>query len=146
MLIGHYKHTLDTKKRVSVPSKWRSDFVGDKLIITTGLDNSLFIFSETEWTNIAKKIVSMGFMDSDSRQFSRFMLANAYETNIDSHGRVLIPDTLAQFANLKSEVVLSGVYSRAEIWDAETYEKVMSNVKKDADELALRMSKFHNEN
>lgn len=142
MLIGHYQHSLDPKKRVSIPSKWRGDFANDKLIITTGLDTSLFIFSELEWKNIATQLASSGFLDADTRQFSRFMLANAYEVSIDSHGRILVPEPLAQHAKLKNDVTLSGVYSRAELWDTNTYEKVMKEVGKNAEDLALKMSRL----
>jgi MraZ protein len=141
MLIGHYNHTLDTKKRVSVPAKWRSDFTGDTVVITTGLDASLFIFGLENWKKIAEKIVAHGFLDTDSRQFSRFMLANAFEVAIDSHGRILIPDDLVSFAKLTTDVTLAGSYDRAEIWDAAVYEKMMSEVSHNAMDVAERISK-----
>lgn len=141
MLIGNYTHTLDPKKRLSIPAKWRSS-LGEKVVMTSGLDQSLFVFSETEWKKIAEKLVSLGFLDADSRQFARYMLANAFELSIDSHGRVLVPETLAKTANLKDEVVLAGVYSRIEVWDKDKYDNLMSNTSKSADEMALRIAKL----
>jgi MraZ protein len=141
MLIGNYIHTLDPKKRLSIPAKWRSS-LGEKVVMTSGLDQSLFVFSEIEWKKIAEKLVSLGFMDADSRQFARYMLANAFELSIDSHGRVLVPETLAKTANLKDEVVLAGVYSRIEVWDKDKYDILMSSTSKSADEMALRIAKL----
>ena len=85
---------------------------------------------------------SLGFLDADSRQFARYMLANAFEVSIDSHGRVLIPESLAKFASLNDEVILAGLYSRIEIWDKSTYDKLMSNTSKNADDMALRIAKL----
>lgn len=141
MLIGSYTHTLDPKKRLSIPAKWRSS-LGEKIVITSGLDQSLFVFGDDEWKKIAEKLVSLGFLDADSRQFARYMLANAFEVSIDSHGRVLIPESLAKFASLNDEVILAGLYSRIEIWDKSTYDKLMSNTSKNADDMALRIAKL----
>lgn len=141
MLIGSYEHTLDTKKRLSIPSKWRSIF-GEKVIVTTGLDKSLFVFSQEKWSAIASEISSNGFYSEDSRNFARFILSNAFELSIDSHGRVLLPDNLVNFASLKSEVILSGVFDRAEIWDKKEWEKAMQKVNKEAENTALRLSQI----
>ena len=141
MLIGQYEHNLDTKKRLSIPAKWRSIF-GDKVIITSGLDKSLFIFSELEWGKIATSISEKGFMDIDSRNFSRLILSNAFDLSIDSHGRVLLPDHLIKYADLKSEIILAGNYNRGEIWDRKEFSKLMEGINKNADDIASRMSKI----
>jgi MraZ protein len=141
MLIGHYTHTIDPKKRISVPVKWRTT-LGEKIVITSGLDESLFIWSVEEWKKIADKIVNLGFMSSDSRQFSRFMFSNAYEVDIDKVGRILVPENLCKFANLKEGVVLSGMYTRIEVWNETKYSEMMKIVEKDAEDLSLRISKL----
>jgi MraZ protein len=141
MLIGNFSHSLDSKKRLSIPAKWRV-FLGEKVILTTGLDKSLFVFSESQWLKIAEDISRNGFLDADARNFSRFILSNAFELSIDSHGRILIPDTLVTFSELKTDVVLAGNFSRAEIWDKTEYEKVMKNIGEDANGTASRMSKI----
>ena len=139
MLIGNYEHTLDIKKRLSVPAKWRSIF-GEKVIITTGLDKSLFVFSADKWSEIAKEVSGKGFYSEESRNFSRFILSNAFELSIDSHGRVLLPESLVKFAGLATDIVLSGVYDRAEIWDKAEFAKVMSSVNKNAENIASKLS------
>lgn len=141
MLIGQFNHNLDVKKRLSIPAKWRTIF-GDKVIVTSGLDRSLFIFSEIEWLKIATSISEKGFMNIDNRNFSRLILSNAFDLSIDSHGRVLLPEHLVKYADLKSDIILAGNYNRAEIWDKKEFEKLMESVNKNADDIALRMSKI----
>ena len=141
MLIGQFNHNLDVKKRLSIPAKWRSIF-GDKVIVTSGLDKSLFIFSELEWNKIAVSISEKGFMDVDTRNFSRLILSNAFDLSIDSHGRVLLPEHLIKYADLKTDVILAGNYNRGEIWDKQEFSKLMEGVNKNADDIASRMSKL----
>ena len=141
MLIGSYEHSLDIKKRLSIPAKWRG-ILGEKVIVTTGLDKSLFLFGIEKWDMIAKEISQKGFYLEDSRNFARFILSNAFELSIDSHGRVLLPDSLVEFANLKTDTILSGVYDRAEIWDKFEFEKIMKSVKGAAEDTAFRISQI----
>ena len=141
MLIGHFNHTFDDKKRISIPAKWRTT-LGKKVVITSGLDKSLFIFSMKEWTQIAEKISSLSFTNIESRKFGRFMLANAFDTDIDSVGRILINDSLRNFADLNSKVVLVGMYNRLEVWDEEIWNKYSSQNNKDADSIANKLSEI----
>ncbi len=140
MLIGKYTHDLDPKKRLTLPSKWRVD-LGKKVVVTNGLDNSLFIFPLKEWEVMAQKLSEGGFGNQDSRSFNRFMLGNAFETDVDSTGRIVIPDSLKDFAKLSSKVVLAGMYSRVELWDEKAWEANIAKVNAEADVLA---SKLHN--
>lgn len=114
MLIGHYKHTLDDKKRISIPAKWRS-MLGKKVVVTSGLDKSLFVFSLKEWQKIAEKLSTLSFTNKDTRSFTRFMLANAFDTDLDSVGRILITEALKDFANIKKNAILVGMHSRVEV-------------------------------
>lgn len=139
MLIGQYTHELDPKKRLTLPSKWRK-VLGKKVVVTNGLDNSLFVFPVKEWENTATKLASNSFGNSDSRSFNRFMLAHAFETDIDASGRILIPDTLKDFAKLSSKVVLAGMYSRVELWDESEWKKYSAKTANQADELAGKLS------
>src|SRR5579872_5045293 len=116
MLIGEYHHTLDPKKRLSLPAKFRKE-VGEKVVLTRGLDSCLFLFPESSWKGIAGKLAALPLAAADTRGFSRFLLSGAAETDVDSAGRILIPDYLKDFAGLASKVVLAGVSDRIEIWD-----------------------------
>jgi MraZ protein len=139
MLIGKYTHDLDPKKRITLPSKWRAD-LGKKVVITSGLDNSLFIFPIKEWENVAQKLSQGGFGNIDSRSFNRFMLANAYEVDVDAAGRIVIQDSLKDFAHLEGKVVLAGMYSRVELWNETTWNTNMAKVNGEADALASKLS------
>lgn len=141
MLIGHYTHELDPKKRLTMPAKWRKD-LGKRVIVTTGLDNSLFVYTEKEWGIIAEKLSSMSFGNQDSRSFNRFMLSNAYDIDIDASGRVLLPEVLKDFAKLTGKVVLVGMYSRLEIWNEEEWKRYQASTLKQADTLAGKLNEL----
>ncbi len=139
MLIGKYTHDLDPKKRLTLPSKWRTD-LGKKVVVTNGLDNSLFVFPIKEWEVVAEKLSASGFGNQDSRSFNRFILGNAFETDVDAAGRIVIPDTLKEFAHLSGKVVLAGMYSRIELWDEDRWTANISKVNGEADALASKLN------
>jgi division/cell wall cluster transcriptional repressor MraZ len=97
MLIGEYTHTVDEKNRISLPVKFRKE-LGRKIVVTHGLDNCLFLYPEKEWLSISEKLSKLGIGQSNMRGMSRFMLAGAVEIEVDSIGRILIPDFLKEFA------------------------------------------------
>ena len=138
MLIGEYKHTIDDKNRISLPSKFRKE-VGKSVVITRGLDQCLFLYSLYEWKKISEKIGELGMMQAETRGFNRFMLAGAAEISVDSVGRILIPENLKKFATIKSKVVFTGAYSRIEIWDEKKWDTYQSKVLKDADQIAEKL-------
>lgn len=141
MLIGQYTHDLDPKKRLTLPSKWRAD-LGKKVVVTNGLDNSLFVFSVKEWEKVAEKLSQSGFGNPDTRSFNRFILGNAFETDVDAAGRIVIPDTLKEFAKLSAKVILAGMHSRVEIWDESAWKAYTSKVSGEADVLAGKLSEL----
>lgn len=141
MLIGQYTHDLDPKKRLTLPSKWRVN-LGKKVVVTSGLDNSLFIFPVKEWEKVAEKLSQSGFGNLDTRSFNRFILGNAFETDVDAAGRIVIPDTLKDFAHLSEKVVLAGMYSRIELWNESSWKKNISKVNGEADTLASKLSEL----
>ena len=141
MLIGEHKHILDAKKRVSLPSKFRRE-MGNEVIITHGLDNCLFIYTVSEWTKIAEKLSQLSMGQADSRSFNRFMLSGATLTEIDSLGRILIPEFLKEFAGLHEKVVIIGVHSRLEIWDEEKWMTYKGNIEREADKLAEKLGEI----
>src|SRR5258708_10541659 len=139
MLIGQYSHTLDPKKRLSLPAKFRKE-LGKRVVITNGLDACLFVYPLKEWEKVAGKLAELSIGASDTRGFNRFMLAGATEAEIDGAGRILIPDFLKDFAKLGEKVVLVGVSTRVEIWDETAWQEYKSRVEKDADKLAEKLS------
>lgn len=135
MLIGEYLHTLDSKKRLSLPAKFRKE-VGRKVVITRGLDSCLFMYPLAAWQKIAAKLSELPVGQSDTRGLSRFLLSGAIETEVDGAGRVLVPEYLKEFADLKSRVVLAGVSDRIEIWNERQWEEYKRRIEKGADRMA----------
>jgi MraZ protein len=135
MLIGEYLHTLDSKKRLSLPAKFRKE-VGKKVVITRGLDSCLFMFPLSTWKGIAAKLQQLPIGAADTRGMSRFLLSGAVESDVDGAGRILVPDFLKDFADLKSRVVLAGVSDRVEIWNEKNWEEYKRQIEKSADTMA----------
>jgi len=137
MLIGQYKHSIDDKKRLSLPAKFRKE-IGKEIVITNGLDSCLFIYSQKEWRVLLEKLTELP-IGKAGRDFNRFLLAGATETNVDSVGRILIPDFLKIFAKLKSGIVLTGVGNRIEVWDEKLWQTYKNGIEKQADMLAEKL-------
>ena len=141
MLIGEYTHTLDEKKRLSLPVRFRTE-LGKRLVVTRGLEGCLFVYSQKEWASIAKRLGELGMGQASMRGFTRFMLAGASEVDVDASGRMLIPDFLRDFAGLKSKVVFAGLQSRVEIWNEKAWDSYTTRIEKEADMLAERLGEI----
>ena len=137
MLIGEYEHSLDAKGRLIMPSKLRQD-MGEKFIVTKGLDGCLFAFSQEEWLNFETKLKALPLSDRNARNFVRFFLSGATECELDKQGRFLIPNNLRNSAGLEKEVIIIGVGTRLEIWNKDTWEKCDEDIS--ADEIAENMA------
>lgn len=138
MFLGEYLHTLDAKKRISLPVKFRKE-VGKTIVVTRGLDNCLFVYSLKDWQKILKKLENLSIAQSDQRGFNRFLLSGAVEVGVDSVGRILIPDFLKDFAGLKSRVVVAGVNDRIEIWNEQAWKEYKKRIEKQADQMAEKL-------
>lgn len=141
MLIGEYTHSLDIKKRLSLPKKFRTE-LGKKVVVTRGLDNCLFMYGMSAWEEIAKRLKNLSFTQADTRGFNRFMLSGAVEVSIDSVGRILIPEYLKSFAELKTKVVFVGVQDRVEIWNEKAWIKYKTRIEKQADAMAEKLGEI----
>ena len=141
MLIGEYEHSLDAKGRLIMPAKLRED-MGDKFIITKGLDGCLFGFSQTEWSNFEEKLKTLPLTNKNARDFVRFFLSGAIDCEIDKQGRFLIAGNLRTYAELEKEAVIIGVGTRIEIWNKDKWKKYNSDENISADEIAENMTKL----
>ncbi len=137
MFMGEYNHTIDAKGRVIVPSKFRES-LGDEFVVTKGLDGCLFVYDNREWTAFEEKLKSLPITNKDARAFVRFFLAGAAGVEVDKQGRILLPGSLREFAELTKDVVLIGVGSRIEIWSKERWESAASF--EDMDDIAEHMA------
>lgn len=139
MLLGEYRHNVDVKGRVSVPSKFRDD-LGQSFVVTKGLDNCLFMYSKTEWETFEEKLKQLPLTNADARTFIRFFFAGATEVEVDKQGRINIPQVLRDYAGIKKDVVIAGVATRAEIWGSEAWDKYTSSEALNVSNIASQMS------
>lgn len=141
MFIGEYSHSIDPKKRLAIPSKFRKE-IGKQAVITRGLDKCLFIYPLKIWKELAKKLGSLPVGESGTRSFIRLTLAGATDVEVDKQGRVLLPDYLKSYAELRRNVTIAGLYNRMEVWDENKWKKYKSNAEKNTDEIAEQLGKL----
>ena len=141
MFIGEFQHNLDTKGRVAIPAKFRAKLSGGA-IITRGLDHCLFVFSNKDWETLAQKLIALPLAQANSRAFARLMLAGAMDVEIDKQGRILVPDYLREYAGLKKQTILAGLYNRIEMWDSEAWKEYKAKTEASSDEIAEKLSEL----
>lgn len=139
MLVGEFQHTIDNKGRVIMPAKFR-DYLGDRFVITKGLDNCLFVYPQEEWGVVVEKLRQLSFTKADARAFSRFFFSGADEVEMDKQGRVLLAPNLREYAGLEREIMVIGVSSRVEIWDREKWLSYSEQASSDYESIAEKIT------
>ena len=139
MFMGEYSHTIDTKGRLIIPSRFREE-LGETFVVTKGLDGCLFVFSDEEWKAFEIKLKSLPLTNKNARQFARFFVAGATPCELDKQGRLLLPATLREFAGLEKDVVLTGMLNRIEIWSKDKWNENNSLDDVAMDEIAEQMT------
>ena len=139
MLIGEYEHSLDVKGRLIMPVKLRES-IGEKFIITKGLDGCLFGFSQSEWFNFEEKLKSLPLTNKNARDFVRFFLSGAVECEIDKQGRFLVASNLREYASMEKEIIIIGVGTRIEFWSKDKWQKYNNSDNVSADDFAENMT------
>ena len=141
MFIGEYSHSIDLKKRLAIPSKFRSE-LKNKVVVTRGLDKCLFIYPMKVWEELAKKLGTLPMGESGTRSFIRLMLAGAVDVDLDSQGRVLIPDYLKEYAGLDRNVIIAGLFNRLEVWNEKKWGEYKQSAEKNTDEIAEQLGRL----
>ena len=141
MFIGEYTYSIDEKKRLALPPKFRQ-LLGRKAFITRGLDQCLFLYSMKAWESLAEKLSKLPLAQADARGFARLMLAGAMEVNFDNLGRILVPDYLKEYGQLGKKVVIAGVYNRIEIWDELKWKEYQKKTEKEVGDIAERLKEL----
>jgi MraZ protein len=141
MFIGEYTYSIDDKKRLALPQKFREK-LGKKVIITRGLDQCLFAYSQKEWSKLAQKLSQLPLSQADARGFARLMLTGAMELNIDKLGRILLPDYLKEYAKIEKKVIIAGVFNRIEIWDEKIWKEYKMRTEKEVGDIAERLKEL----
>jgi len=139
VFIGEFSHNLDDKGRIAIPKKFRPN-LSRGAVVTRGLDNCLFLYTKKEWEKLAEKLAALPFAQANTRAFSRLMLAGAMDVEIDAQGRVILPEYLRQYAQLKKEIIVAGLYNRIEIWNAEKWNEYKTKTEAESNQIAEQMS------
>ena len=141
MLIGNHRSKLDSKKgRVALPAKFRQ-FLGSKIIITMGHEQTLMIVPKKSWQSITRDIVNRPFISEPARDTDRFLLGNAYEVDLDVQGRFIVPLALKKYAKLSQNIVFVGMGNRVEVWDQEKWQERLSYLSKNINRITTSLSK-----
>ncbi len=141
MLLGEYKHSIDSKGRIIIPAKFREK-LGEHFIVTRGLDGCLFGYSLEEWEKVEEKLQELPMAKRDARKFTRFFYSAATECRIDKQGRINLPQTLIDFAELEKASYLIGVSNRIEIWNQEKWLNFTEEAEASYEDIAEDMIDF----
>ena len=138
MFIGEYIHTIDNKRRLAIPSKFR-EALGKKAIIAQGLDNCLVIYPLEEWKKRAEKLENLPDGQIDARVFTRIMLSGASDAELDKLGRILVPEHLKNHAFLKKNIAIIGLSNKIELWDETKWVEYKRKMEKTVGEIAQQL-------
>jgi len=138
MFIGEYLYSIDEKKRLAIPVKFRLS-LGQKAVLTRGIDNCLVLYPLKEWQRLAKKLENLPTSQFDARSFVRIMLAGASDVQLDKLGRILVPDYLKNYAHLKKNVAILGLSNRIEIWSEEIWREYKKKTEVSVGDMAERL-------
>lgn len=141
MLIGEFQHNIDTKGRLIMPAKFRSE-LGQQFVITRGLDGCLFGYPMESWMALQEKLKQLPLAKKDARKFTRFFYSAATEVEIDKQGRVNIPQNLIDFAKIDKECRVIGVSDRIEIWSSNQWDSFAEEAEEDFEAIAEEMIDF----
>jgi MraZ protein len=140
MLLGEYDHSLDDKKRLTLPAKFRQSF-SDGVVLARGMDGCLAVYTREGWKSfVESRLAALDPLSKEARQMSRFMFAGASETELDKQGRVMVPAALVTHAGLHREVVVAGVRDHLEIWDRAAWREQLKEVEGSAELVAERLA------
>ena len=125
MLLGTHTPKLDEKGRIVLPAKFR-DELADGLVVTRGQERCIYVFSAKQFQSVHEKIAQAPVTSEEARRYLRVFLSGASDESVDKQGRVLLPQLLREYAGLNKELVIIGVGSRAEIWDAQSWSEYLA--------------------
>ena len=138
MFIGEYQATIDEKGRISIPAKFRAQ-LKNKVVVTRGLDNSLFLYDVQEWKKLAEKLASLPISTANTRAFSRLMLAGAMDCDVDKQGRIILPLYLKEFSKINKKIIFAGLYNRIEVWSEELWSIYKAQTEKESNNIAEQL-------
>jgi MraZ protein len=135
MFIGEYQHSIDIKKRLSLPAKFRKE-LGKEVVVTRGFENCLVIYTKNQWERVMEELNNLPTGRAETRRFTRAVLGGAVEVSLDKLGRILLPDYLKQYAGLKKDVTVCGLSNKLEVWDSKKWDVYRKKAELDMDKVA----------
>jgi MraZ protein len=138
MFLGEYTHAIDEKGRVAIPAKFRAG-LSSGAVVARGIDTCLSLYAKGEWEKLAEKIANMPVAQANARAFARHMLAGAMDVELDRQGRIILPEYLRAYAEVKKDVVVAGLYNRIELWDAARWRTYKAATEKGSDKIAEQL-------
>ena len=138
MLLGEHEHALDDKNRLTLPARHR-DQLGDKVVVTRGLDGCLYVYAAVEWAKLANRVGKLDPLSGEARTMQRFFFAWAAEAELDKQGRIVIPANLLEHAGIGREVTVAGIVDHLEIWDRAAWRE-QRNAEGSAEDVAERLA------
>jgi MraZ protein len=138
MFSGECEHTIDDKGRLIVPAKFRAD-LDEGLFVTRGLDGCLFVFPLNTWKELSEKMANLSLVKASARLFSR-MIFSGVECTLDKQGRILLPPPLRAHANIESEVVITGVRNRLDIWSKKRWQEMTTRMEEESSSIAEQLA------
>lgn len=145
MLIGEYHGKISSKKRTSLPKKFRNE-LGENIILTRGYEDALILVNQSMWQKIAQDVINGSFINKNIRDTSRFLVGSATEIDTDKQGRFIIPQALFDHAQLKEDIVFIGLVNWIEVWDKDKWQERLDYLKKNGDEIAQELTKISTTN
>lgn len=141
MFLGEFQHSVDAKGRLIIPARFR-DGLGERFIVTKGLDKCLFVFPMKEWAVFENKVKDLPISDPSVRKFVRFFFGGAFEAETDNQGRVVLPPNLREYAGIQKEIITVGVAGKIELWSKENWTEYSGDEHLVDNEVALKMAEF----
>ncbi len=127
MFLGEFEHTIDDKGRLTIPAKFREE-LADGIVVTRGFDKCLWAYTRSEWERLSQQIAKMPSAHRPSRNLARFLFSSAFDSTLDKQGRVLITQTLRNYAEIDADTIIIGVMNRIEIWAPQRWSEIISEV------------------
>jgi MraZ protein len=139
MLLGEHEHALDEKNRLTLPARLR-DQLGDRVVVTRGLDGCLYVYAAAEWARLAERVGTLDALSREARTMQRFFFASATDVELDKQGRIVIPANLLEAARIGREVTVAGIYDHLEVWDRAAWRDQLETVEGSAKDVAERLA------
>jgi MraZ protein len=139
MLLGEHEHALDDKNRLTLPARLR-DQLGERVVVTRGLDGCLYVYAAAEWAKLAERVGTLDALSREARTMQRFFFASALDAELDKQGRIVIPASLLESAGIGREVTVAGIYDHLEIWDRAAWRDQRQTVEGSAEDVAERLA------